>query len=140
MKKSARQRKSRIGGLVAAIALPGGSVVVGGTVAQAAPPQGCSMTAGVPYRSGDQITGSGRGDCNTSAQRTWKYEIHRSEGWWHPTVTFASWSGNRASYWGSAHSCDPGSGSGTRQYFGQSFFEGYDATLSGNSRELAICD
>lgn len=139
MKKRSISMKRRVGGTILAIALSVGSVGVGATAAQAAQAPGCSVSANVPYKSGDQIRGSGRGDCNSSAQRTFKYEIHRSEGWWHPTVTTFSWSGNRASYWGSASACDNGSGSGTRQYFGQSYFSGYDAVLSGNSGELSIC-
>lgn len=133
-------RRSRVGAALITIALAVAGVAMGAGAAQAAQPAGCSVYAGVPYKSGSQISGSGSGTCSTSAQRTWVYEIHRSEGWWHPTVSAFSWSGNRSSYWGSTTKCDAGSGSGTRQYFGQSYFSGYSAVLSGNTGELSICD
>ena len=130
----------RIGRALVVVSLAAGSIMFSATAAQAAQPSGCSVYAGVPYKSGSQIKGSGSGSCKTSAKRTWVYEVHRSEGWWHPKVGSFSWTGTRTAYSGSVTKCDAGSGTGTRKYFGQSYFSGYSAVLSGNTGELSICD
>ena len=131
--------RRRLGGTLLAVALAAGSVVVGATAAQAAQPPGCSVNAGTPYKSGSNIAGSGSGSCGTSSNRTFIYQVHRSEGWWHPNVAQGQQTGSRTSYSASASNCDAGSGSGTWQYFGQAFFSGYSADFSPNTGELTIC-
>ena len=126
--------------IVSAIGLTFGSLAVVTATANAAPPNGCSQTAGVPYKTGNgQVTGSGSGSCGSYAQRTLIYQVHRVEGWWHPNVAQNQHSGNLAYYHTTATNCDVGSGPGEWQYFGQSFFRGHSATLSGNSAFIAIC-
>lgn len=138
-KAGAGTSRRKIGGVLLAVALAAGSVAVGATAAQAAQPPGCSVSAGVPFKSGSSIAGSGSGTCGSSSNRTFIYQVHRSEGWWHPNVAQGQQSGSRTSYSASASNCDAGSGSGTWQYFGQSFFSGWDSVTSGNTGELTIC-
>ena len=83
--------------------------------------------------------GTGTGSCNTSVDRTFIYQVHRSQGWWHPNVAEARQSGSRTSYSATANNCDSGSGPGTWQYFGVALFSGYDADFSINTGELTIC-
>lgn len=132
--------RRRIGGTLLAVAMAVGSVAIGATAAQAAQPTGCSVNAGTPYKtSGGSIAGTGTGTCSTSSDRTFIYQVHRSEGWWHPNVAQAQQSGSRTSYSATASNCDANSGSGTWQYFGQAFFSGYTADFSPNTTDLAIC-
>ena len=126
--------------IVSAIGLTFGSLAVVTATASAAPPNGCSQTAGVPYKTANgQVAGYGSGSCGSYAQRTFIYQVHRVEGWWHPNVAQNQHSGNLAYYHTTAANCDVGSGSGSWQYFGQAFFRGHSAVLSGNSPHMIIC-
>lgn len=117
-----------------------GSITVIVTAAQASPPQGCTQTAGVPYQLPNrQVTGSGFANCNSPAPRTFVYEIHRSEGWWHPIAALTEDRGRKTKYQAQATDCDAGSGSGNWEYFGQAYFSGHSYTISGNTTGMNIC-
>lgn len=131
--------RRRLGATVLAVALATGSVAIGATAAQAAQPSGCSVTAGVPYKSSGNIKGTGTGSCSSSLTRTFVYQIHREEGFWHPNVAQAQHHGAYRSYSATASNCDAGSGTGTWRYFGQGMYSGYSAVVSGSTGNLTIC-
>jgi len=132
--------RNKIISTLAAVALAAGGVAISAGAAYAAPPTGCSNNPSVPYKTAsNKIAGTGTGTCNTNASRTWVYEVHRSEGWWHPTIVQATNSGNKKEYTASGSNCDAGTGSTSHQYFGQGYFSGYTASLTGNTTSLNIC-
>lgn len=132
--------RRKITSTLVALALAFGSVGLSAAAANAAPPTNCSNFAGVPYKSSSgKISGNGSGSCTTAASRTLVYEIHRSEGWWHPIVATGTNTGKKTSYTASATNCDNGSGSATKQYFSESKFSGYSGATSGNTGNINIC-
>ena len=132
--------KKKLASTLLAVGLAIGGVGVSAMAANAAPPTGCSNSPGVPSKaSSGKIKGSGTGSCSTSATRTFVYEIHRSEGWWHPTIVTATNTGKKTSYSASGANCDAGTGKTSFQYFGQAYYSGYTGSLTGNTGQLNIC-
>lgn len=135
-----RTARKRVGSALLALALATGGLAVTATAAQAAPLKGCSVSPGVPKKDGSNISGSGSGTCTSdTTNRTFIYQIHRSQGFTHPNVAQAQQSGKKKAYKASAKNCDVGSGTAKYEYFGQAFFKGYDASLSGNTAKMVIC-
>lgn len=137
-----RQRfdgKELAGIALAAILMTGGVAFAMATPAQAAPPAGCTQTPGVPYKtSTGQIAGSGSANCDTSASRTFRYEVRRSQGPFDPVVATGTDADTHTYYYAYAANCD--SGISSHHYYGMAYFEGYTSANSGNTAtQLSTC-
>lgn len=133
------EKRKKIASTLIAVVLAIGGVAVGASAAYAALPSGCTQQiAGVPYKSGSSIAGTGTANCGYG-ERTFIYQIHRVD-FFNPNVAQGQQSGNRTGYVASALNCDVGSGSGGWKYYGQALFSGgYDSAFSGNTSNLVIC-